>query len=255
MSSREIEGLTVEIEGTGPAVMMVHGLGGTSNTFTPLAGPLVSRFQVIRPDLPGAGRSRMDPSATLPDIAGRLLRLVDALGVDEVQLVGHSLGTVLCQQLAVLAPARVRRMMLFGPVLEPPEAGRQALRERAAAARLHGMSDIADAIVAGSLARETRADRPLVVALVRELLMRQPPEGYARLCEALADARKVELGVIGCPVLLVTGDQDPTSPAAACEAMCAALPQAQLEILPECGHWACLEQVDAGRHLLARFLD
>ena len=65
--------LGYEQQGTGPAVIMVHGLGGTSNTFQPQASILAKRFRVIRPDLPGAGRSASLEAGSLTTVAAALL--------------------------------------------------------------------------------------------------------------------------------------------------------------------------------------
>jgi len=254
MSTQVIDGLVVETEGSGPALLLVHGLGGTSNTFAPQMEMLAEHFSVIRPDLPNAGRTGVMPPATLREIAERLARLLDALNVSQVALVGHSMGTVLCQYLAETAPARVSRMALLGPIQEPAEAGRKALRDRAGVARSQGMADIADTVVKIGLAAETRATQSSTVAFVRESLMRQPAEGYARLCEALAEAGKAEPARLACPTLLVTGDQDATSPVAAVEAMSQALSDARLVVLPACGHWASVEHPYAINVLLENFL-
>ena len=56
MTTQNIKGLSVEIDGDGPALLCIHGLGGSSNTCTPLMGALTG-FRVIRPDLPGSARS------------------------------------------------------------------------------------------------------------------------------------------------------------------------------------------------------
>ena len=56
MTQHTIDRMAVEVDGEGDAVVMVHGLGGTSNTWTPLM-PALSRHRVIRLDLPGSGRS------------------------------------------------------------------------------------------------------------------------------------------------------------------------------------------------------
>lgn len=243
MTTRIIADLAVELDGdSGTPLLMVHGLGGTSNTFTPLVAALRAQHRVIRPDLPGAGRSAAAPPGSLREMAVRLRTLLDALALPTVGLVGHSLGTMLCQYLAEAEPARVTGMVLLGPILEPAEAGRQALRERAALARREGMAGIADAVVAAALARETRETQPVTCALVRELLMRQPPEGYAQQCEALSTATRADLARLNCPVLLITGDQDGTSPVPASEAMAAQLADGRLEVLAPCGHWASLEQ-------------
>ena len=60
MTSVRLPGMMVESEGEGPPVIMLHGLGGTSNSFQPLLPPLAG-FRIIRPDLPGAGRSPTPP--------------------------------------------------------------------------------------------------------------------------------------------------------------------------------------------------
>ncbi len=59
MTSIRFAGMTVESEGEGPPILMLHGLGGTSNSFQPLVAQLAG-FRIIRPDLPGAGRSESD---------------------------------------------------------------------------------------------------------------------------------------------------------------------------------------------------
>ncbi len=56
MSTQFVERVAVEVDGDGDPVLMIHGLGGTSNVWTPLL-PALTRFRTIRPDLPGSGRS------------------------------------------------------------------------------------------------------------------------------------------------------------------------------------------------------
>ncbi len=255
MSTRVVGDLVVEVDGNGPPLLLVHGLGGTSNTFSPQMEMLTENFLVIRPDLPNAGRSGIMPPQTLREVAARLNGVLDALEIPELAVVGHSMGTILCQCLIEMAPSRITRMALLGPLQEPAEAGRKALRDRAALARGQGMADVADTLIKGALAAETRATQPSTVAFVRESLMRQPAEGYARLCEALADVQRVDPGRLTCPTLLVTGDQDATSPVAAVEAFAASLGgPARLTVLPACGHWASVEHPHAVNVLLENFL-
>ncbi len=56
MTSIRLAGMTVDSEGEGPPIVMLHGLGGTSNSFQAMVPPLAG-FRIVRPDLPGAGRS------------------------------------------------------------------------------------------------------------------------------------------------------------------------------------------------------
>ena len=106
----------------------------------------------------------------------------------------------------------VKSLVLAGPVHALPEAGRQGVRERAAKVRAEGMADVAEAVLKGATSGDTKANNPVATAFVRELLMRQDADGYARTCEALAAAKAADLERIGCRVLLVTGDEDAVAP-------------------------------------------
>src|SRR5260370_1075015 len=82
-------------------------------------------------------------------------------------------------------------------------------RGRAARARAQGMQPLADTLAQAPTSAATRREQPVTVALIREMLMRQDAEGYARTCEALAEAAPPEVAPVKCPVLLVAGDEDP----------------------------------------------
>ncbi|MDT7684288.1 MAG: hypothetical protein QOG57_4598, partial [Pseudonocardiales bacterium] len=180
--------LAVEVDGEGPAVLLVHGLGGTSNFYQVQADALAERFRVIRVDSAGAGRSPVADGISIESHADDLAAVLDALDVDSAAVVGHSMGTLVVRTLAARHPGKVSALALLGAVREPPEAGRQAQRDRAAVLREKGTAAVAPGVVANALSETTRQRRPEVAAFVRELVMRQDPEGYARNCEALAAA-------------------------------------------------------------------
>jgi pimeloyl-ACP methyl ester carboxylesterase len=115
------------------------------------------------------------------------------------------------------------------------------------------MQEIANALVQAATSAETKAKRPVTVALVREFLMRQPPDGYARTCEALADAQPADTSKITCPTLLVTGDEDAVAPAGAVRQIAERIPGCRLEILRGCGHWTTIEKPDECNEALRRF--
>lgn len=250
MTTRTIGHVAVEVDGVGEPVIMIHGLGGTSNTWTPQMTLFADRYLVVRPDLPGAGRTPSDTFVSIESMVQAVNDIALNLGVQNAHVLGHSLGTIVSQHLAVTQPSLVRSLALFGPLPEPPEAARQALQDRAAKARREGMADIADAVVQAGTSRETRQHQPATVALVREIMMRQPAEGYAQNCEALANARAADLSQITCPVLLMTGDEDTVAPPAVARAMEQRLGRVRTVILPRCGHWTTFERpVEVNREL------
>jgi pimeloyl-ACP methyl ester carboxylesterase len=164
------------------------------------------------------------------------------------------MGTIIATHLAAAEPGRVASLALFGPLLAPPEPARAAIRARAAQARAGDMQPIADALVRASLSAETRARRPTAVAFVRESLMRQDPESYARSCEALAEMAPADVSRIDCPTLLVTGDEDAVAPPQAVRMLGERITGSRVEVLRGCGHWTPVEKPEECTGLLKRFL-
>ncbi|MEX0759779.1 MAG: alpha/beta hydrolase, partial [Tistlia sp.] len=98
------------------------------------------------------------------------------------------------------------------------------------------------------------SDNPVAAAFVRESLMRQPGEGFGATCEALAGARAADLSLIGCPVLLVTGDEDKVAPPATLRALDSALKDSRATVLSRCGHWTPIEKAAECSRELGDFL-
>ncbi len=234
--------IAVEQHGEGDAVVMVHGLGGTSNSWFPQVAPLARFFRVVRLDLEGSGRSPAMGALSIGSFAADVVAVMDELEIAAAHLCGHSMGTIVCQHIAAEQPDRVKSLALFGPLAEPPEAARGAIRDRAALARKDGMVPIADTLVEVATSAETKAHQPAAAAFVREILMRQDAEGYARTCEALADAESADLSKIRCPSLLVTGDEDGVSPPPTVKALGNRIAGSRLIILTGCGHWTPIEK-------------
>ncbi len=259
MSFQMIDRVAVEEEGEGPAVVCVHGLGGSSNTYAPLM-PAMARHRVIRVDLPGSGRSqRAEGPLSIERYVDTLLRICERLGVARAHWVGHSMGTIVCQHIAAAHPKAVASVALFGPLIAPPDAARTAMQARAAKARegAAGMHEITQALLQAAVSADTRQRLPVALAFVRESLMRQDGEAYARSCEALAGAQAAAVEKIEAPVLLVTGDEDGVAPPQAVRAMADRLQKAasrRVVVLARCGHWTPIERPDECQRELRDFL-
>src|SRR6201997_5841508 len=101
------------IAGSGPAIVMLHGVGDSSTTWEPVHAKLAQRFTVIAPDLLGHGDSdkpRADYS--LAAFANGMRDLLIALGIDRVTVVGHSYGGGVAMQFAYQYPQPVERIVL-----------------------------------------------------------------------------------------------------------------------------------------------
>lgn len=249
MAFHLIDKIAVEDDGSGDAVVCVHGLGGSSNTWTPLMDAFAG-LRVVRIDVPGSARSAAVSGAlSIERLAEAVVTVCARLNVTRAHFLGHSMGTIVCQHVAASHPKLVRSLALFGPLITPPDASRTALRARATKARsegLAGMQDIAQALMVGATSADSRQRTPAAAAFVRESLLRQDPDGYARSCEALADAKPAALERIEAPTLLVTGDEDTVAPPQAVRAMAERLGQVKggvrVVVLNRCGHWTPTER-------------
>ena len=241
----------IEIDGAGSAVVFVHGLGGDSNSFQMLLGAL-GGFRCLRPDLPGSGRSpRPFEALSIELFANTIAGIIEKVGGGAVHLIGHSMGTLVCQHVAVRFPECVKSLTLFGPIVEPSDAARQRLRERAQSVRQDGLIGIADAAATGGTSSASRNANPLLGPFIRESHMRQDPEGFAQTCEALANAAAADLRFLRCPTLIVTGDEDAVAPPSAAQALVDKIKGARLKVLEHCGHWTPFERPQDCARLLS----
>jgi 3-oxoadipate enol-lactonase len=183
-------------QGDGPCVVLLGSLGSDISMWEPQL-PALDGFRVVRVDLPGHGGSPVPEGPfSIDDVADAVCDLVDSAA----SYVGLSLGGVVA--MCIAANAEVDKLVLActKPAFPPAEQW----RERAELVRRDGMGSIADAV----LGRWFMNGAP---AGYREMFLACPPEGYARCCEALADADlTVDLARIVAPTLVIAGAHDRT---------------------------------------------
>lgn len=114
-----ISGVTLHVYEAGhvnaPPLMLIHGLGDDADTWRHLLPRLAKWYHVVALDLPGFGRSDKPPRAyTVPFFRDVIWELMDMLGIDRAVLVGHSMGAVIGQSVALAYPERVTRLVLIG---------------------------------------------------------------------------------------------------------------------------------------------
>jgi len=245
MSFYLMDHVAVEESGTGSPVVCVHGLGGSSNTWTAMH-PSLDAHRLVRIDLPGSGRSPLpSENLSLAFLVECLQTLCKRLGISQAQWLGHSMGTIVCQHLAQASPALVKSLLLFGPLVAPADAAREALRQRATKVRqggIAGLQEVTDALLVTAVSSHTKSHSPAALAFIRESLMRQTPQSYADYCLALAQVKAADVEHIAAPALLITGDEDMVSPPAAVQAMARRMPRARSLVLHRCGHWTPVEK-------------
>src|ERR1700678_4056162 len=149
--------------GSGPPLLLVHGLMVTGEMFAPVIEHLAARHRVIVPDLRGHGRSRaLPPPYTAAQLASDLSLLLDHLGIDSTAVLGYSQGGAIAQQLLLDYPERCNQLVLACTYAHNMATRREKLEGRMfpLLVRLFGlkrMAKIAFSVGAKHLSKE-RAD-------------------------------------------------------------------------------------------------
>lgn len=237
-----------------PALVLGSSLGATTEMWEPQVAGLSGRFQVIRYDHRGHGRSPVPPGPyELADLGSDVLDLLDRLGLGVAHIGGLSLGGMVAMWLAANASERVDRLVLMSTAakLGSPEAW----AERAATVRAGGTGAVADTVVARWFTPEFAAANPSVVTGYRDMIASTPPAGYAACCGVVERMDLIgSLPGISAPTLVMVGTEDPATPPEHAEQIAAGIPGARLELLPGHAHLANVSAAAEVNALLADFL-
>ncbi|OTB17017.1 hypothetical protein K445DRAFT_21209 [Daldinia sp. EC12] len=225
-------------------ILFIHGLGGTTNAFQPLVSSLQD-FDLVRFDWAGHGRSSLPKSTSVESYVADCEAIIEQFRLKDILVVGHSFGGLISLHLAAKRPDIVKGVVAFGPVKPPPEAGKKALAGRAATVRNKGMGAVADVVVSNAFSPKSLVNKKGEVALAREMLTRQDPEGYALALDALGGSSEPAWKRIKANVLVVTGEEDKVSTATAGANIVEDIGSGAKQIfLKDTGHWHMLESID-----------
>lgn len=240
-------------ESNSQPLYFVHGLGGTSDYFSPLFNVLGCSRTIHVSDLEGHGLSPTKATSTLSissfaTDAYSLCQQAD-IGPDSgLTLIAHSMGCLVALKFALDHPDLVKNLVLMGPPPSPlPEAGAKASVARAATVREKGMLGVVDAIVAAGTSEHSKKANPLAIAATRVSLMGQDAEGYAKACTALANSSTTSLDIssLACRTLIITGSEDKVSPPELCRSMQRKIKNCEeVVVLQDVGHWHLFEDTE-----------
>ena len=239
--------------GDAPVVVFSNSIGTTLEMWDAQARALAGRYRVLRYDTRGHGRSPVAAgSAGIDALADDLAALLEGLGVTRAHVVGLSLGGMTAQALAARRPGLVASLVLMATAAHLPGDW----KARAATVLDRGMGAIVDAAIPRWFTPAFIEAAPGQVAKLREAFLKMDPRGYAACCGAIAamDLREGN-AAIAAPTLILAGADDPATPVPMMEEIRAAIPDAELVVLPRAAHILAMERADmVNRHLLA-FLD
>lgn len=250
--------------GSGPTVLMLHGVDGGHLAFAPQVESFASAgYRAVAWDMPGYGRSAPIEPYTFKGLAASCIALIDALlgagprGAGGLTLVGHHIGGMVAQEVVARRPELVQRLVLCGtsPGFGEPDGHGQREFVAQRMERLEagaGMEQLAQALVPGMIGP---AALPEGVRLATHCLAQVPSATYRRALEALRGFdRRADQSRIAIPTLVIAGEHDRIAPAAAMKSMSAAIPRSTYVEMAGVGHLQNLEAPDEFDALVLNFL-
>ncbi len=249
--------------GSGPTVLMLHGIGGGHLAFAPQVEALAGAgYRAVAWDMPGYGRSAPIEPYTFKGLAQSCIDLIDALQCDSVVLVGHSMGGMVAQEVIARRPDKVSRLVLSGtsPAFGKRTDGRSAeawaqqfIAQRTAPLDAgKTMVDVAQVLVpqmAGPGAL------PEGLRLAEHCMGAVPAATYRRALDCLVTFdRQAAMAHIRVPTLLIAGEFDRVAAPSVMKRMAEAIPNARYAELKGIGHLTNLEAPEEFDGLLLGFL-
>lgn len=249
--------------GSGPTVLMLHGIGGGHLAFAPQVETLAQAgYRAVAWDMPGYGRSAPIEPYTFKGLAQSCIDLIDALQCESVALVGHSMGGMVAQEVVARRPDKVNRLVLagtsaaFGRTNDGHRA--EAWAERFIAERTapldagQSMADLARTVVPRMVGPGAL---PEGLRLAEHCMGGVPAATYRRALDCLVTFdRQRALADIRVPTLLIGGEFDRVAAPSVLKQMAEAIPRARYAEIKGIGHLMNLEAPDDFDGLLLGFL-
>lgn len=261
--------LALRDEGTGPPVVLVHGTPSHSVIWRDVLPALVARGRrVVCYDLLGYGASerpvQRDTSVTAQ--AGLLTGLLDELGLDRIDLVGHDIGGAVALRLATSQPERLRRLILADTVSYdswPSETWREIIDahlDRYEAMPLDDFRELMTRQLRMTVADPQRMSGDVLEAYLAPLVSTLGKASFFRHQVAHYDSRHTEeithlLPELDLPTLVVWGEDDRWQPLSYADRLVRDIPGAELRTIPDAGHFLTEDAPAAFVEAVSGFLD
>lgn len=252
--------LFAEIQGIGRPVLFLPGLGGNHRAFTGIQKVLSTRFQTFAIDPRDTGHSpRTDYEYFLPQMAEDVLNLMDDHQLNEVNVVGHSMGGMIAQHLALLAPQRIRSMVLMSC------HAKNYPWKTALVQSWINLRQIVNAVeftrftmpwLLGPSVFENQAHIDGMIRHVERNPLPQEPEAFVRQGRAVLIHDLLDrLHTIEIPSLIVSGELDRVTPPETSQVLADHLPHSAFRVIANVGHLPHIEAPAEITSLLNGFIE
>ncbi len=246
--------------GSGPAVVLIHGLAGDHKAWAAQIEMLRKSYRVVAFDNRGAGASsQVDEPVSTEDLARDTLQLMDFLQIEQAHVVGRSMGGAVAQQMALLAPARVLSLVLCASFAKVDPLGRRVLSNmREALEWRSSWADHARHSIQNFVSAKFFNENPVQIAAIERLIggeTRLPACYVEQNIACQSHDTLAQLASIHQPTLVMGGDSDPICSLTATLALGSGIPGAVTEIFEGASHFFLMEQPAKFNRLLLSWLD
>lgn len=237
-----------------PALLLINSLGTSLEMWDPQAHTFAERFELIRYDTRGHGKSTRGEAATLTidQLARDALAVLDACGIARAHICGLSLGGMTAMQIACHWPDRVLKLAACNTsAFLPP---RDRWEGVISTALKQGMAALTDGILGRWLTAEFRAAHPEAAESIMQMLLSTDPRGYAACCTAIRDMDlRADIESIAAKTLVIGGTKDPSTTHEHAELIARSIPDATLVML-DSAHLSNVERAPEFTATLMEFL-
>jgi 3-oxoadipate enol-lactonase len=251
--------IAYQILGTGPPVVLLHPFPASHELWLPAAQALVSRYQVILPDLRGHGDSGVgEGPASMEKHASDLDRILDHAEVGRTPFAGVSIGGYVLFEFWRRRRGRVAALALFNTKAPSDSPEARSVRLQAAADVLErGTGPFFESMIPKLLGKTTRESRPDLVDGALRMMRKMSPEKVAQVQRGMAERPDSvpDLKTINVSTLLVTGDEDVLTGPPEADLMRQNVPNSEMKIVRRAGHYSPWEQPAEAGQLLRQFFD
>ena len=243
------------VQGQGPFVTLVHGIGADHASWDGIASRLAPHYTVIRLDLRGHGQSSKITTCSLDDFVSDIGGLLDAAGAKKTHLVGFSLGGLIAQKFAIEKAGRLNRLVLISSVAERTDEERERVLKRADQIDREGIASVVAAAEDRWFTPAFKAANLERVQARLKQLVNNDHRSYAAAYRVFAGAdRGMLFERIAAPTLVMTGENDSGSSPRMSRLLYERIAGSKLHILPELRHSVLIEAPDLIANLLLDFL-
>ena len=231
-------------------LVLVHGFMGGSAQWELQRRHLEQHVDVVALDLPGFGdNNHLHAPDRIEDYARYVLDTVSDQGIEEFDLLGHSMGGMVVQEVVAIAPHRVRKLVLYGSGASSQMTGRfESFEQSKRRAQADGATATAARIAATWFLGHERAEHyESCAAIAKKATLQAMVAGI----DAFSSWSRVDnLPNISCPTLIVWGEHDRSYAWGQIEQLWRLIPNASLAVVPGCAHAVHMEKPDLFNLLL-----